>query len=155
MQIVYFGGMLSFLFPDPLPVGTPAPDWTLRDQDGSPVSLAALRGRNVVLVFYPRDETPTCRAQLCEFRDAWEQAGSKNTVVFGINPQGAASHAAFREKHQLPFPLLVDEGGRVCQAYRTRSLVTKRTVYLIGPDGVIRYARRGKPPVAEVLAAAA
>ena len=146
--------MLSFLFSSPLPVGTPAPDWTLRDQDGNPVALSSMRGKNVVLVFYPRDETPTCRAQLCEFRDAWQQAKEKNTVVFGVNPQKASSHAKFRANHELPFPLLVDEGGKVCDAYHTRGLVTKRTVYLIGPDGVIRYANRGKPPVAEVLAAA-
>ena len=147
--------MLSGLFSDPLPVGTTAPDWTLRDQDGEAVSLASLRGKNVVLVFYPRDETPTCRAQLCEFRDAWEQATARNTVVFGINPQDASSHTGFRENNRLPFPLLVDEGGKVCSAYNARGLMTKRTVYLIGPDGTIRYARRGKPPVAEVLAAAA
>jgi peroxiredoxin Q/BCP len=146
--------MLSFLFSSPLPVGTPAPDWTLRDQDGNPVALSSMRGKNVVLVFYPRDETPTCRAQLCEFRDAWQQAKEKNTVVFGVNPQKASSHAKFRANHELPFPLLVDEGGKVCDAYHTRGLMTKRTVYLIGPDGVIRYANRGKPPVAEVLAAA-
>ena len=146
--------MLSFLFSDPLPVGTPAPDWALRDQDGHSVALSSMRGKNVVLVFYPRDETPTCRAQLCEFRDAWQQAKEKNTVVFGVNPQKASSHAKFRANHELPFPLLVDEGGKVCDAYHTRGLVTKRTVYLIGPDGVIRYASRGKPPVAEVLAAA-
>jgi thioredoxin-dependent peroxiredoxin len=155
MQIVYFGKVLSMLFSDPLPVGASAPDWTLRDQDGNAVSLASLRGKNVVLVFYPRDETPTCRAQLCEFRDAWEQAKAKNTAVFGINPQKASSHAGFREKNKLPFPLLVDEGGKVCSAYNTRGLMTKRTVYLIGPDGTIRYAKRGKPPVEEVLAAAA
>lgn len=148
-------GMLSFLFSDPLPVGTPAPDWSLRDQDGNSVSLSELRGKNVVLVFYPRDETPTCRTQLCEFRDAWQDAKAKNTVVFGVNPQKAASHAGFREKNKLPFPLLVDEGNKVCEAYHTRGLVTKRTVYLIGPDGLIRYGRRGKPAVAEVLAAAA
>ena len=147
--------MLSSLFSDPLPVGKPAPDWNLRDQSGNAVSLASLRGKNVVLVFYPRDETPTCRAQLCEFRDAWEQAKAKNTVVFGINPQKASSHAGFRENNHLPFPLLVDEGGKVCSAYNARGLMTKRTVYLIGPDGIIRYARRGKPPVAEVLATAA
>jgi peroxiredoxin Q/BCP len=147
--------MLSSLFSDPLPVGTPAPDWNLRDQDGNVVSLASLRGKNVVLVFYPRDETPTCRAQLCEFRDAWDQAIAKNTVVFGINPQKASSHAGFRENNHLPFPLLVDEGGKVCSAYNTRGLMTKRTVYLIGPDGIIRYANRGKPSVAEVLAKAA
>ena len=146
--------MFSFLFSSPLPVGTPAPDWTLRDQDGNPVALSSMRGKNVVLVFYPRDETPTCRAQLCEFRDAWQQAKEKNTVVFGVNPQKASSHAKFRANHELPFPLLVDEGGKVCDAYHTRGLMTKRTVYLIGPDGVIRYANRGKPPVAEVLAAA-
>jgi peroxiredoxin Q/BCP len=106
------------------------------------------------MVFYPRDETPTCRAQLCEFRDAWQQAQDRNTLVFGVNPQKAESHAGFRDNNRLPFPLLVDEGGRVCSAYNTRGLMTKRTVYLIDPDGVIRYARRGKPPVEEVLAAA-
>jgi thioredoxin-dependent peroxiredoxin len=146
--------MLSWLFSDPLPVGTPAPDWTLRDQDGTTASLAALKGKNVVMVFYPRDETPTCRAQLCEFRDAWADVQSRNTVVFGINPQKASSHAGFRDNNKLPFPLLVDEGGKVSKAYKTSGLVTKRTVYLIGPDGVIRYARRGKPDVEEVLAAA-
>ena len=147
--------MISSLFSEPLPVGTPAPEWSLRDQDGNGVSLNSLRGKNVVLVFYPRDETPTCRAQLCEFRDAGEQAKAKNTVVFGINPQKASSHAGFRGNNNLPFPLLVDEGGKVCSAYKTRGLMTKRTVYLIGPDGLIRYASRGKPPVAEVLSSAA
>jgi peroxiredoxin Q/BCP len=147
--------MLSSLFSDPLPIGTPAPDWTLRDQDGNAISLASLRGKNVVLVFYPRDETPTCRAQLCEFRDAWHEAKAKNAVVFGINPQKASSHAGFRDRNALPFPLLVDEGGKVCSAYNARGIVTKRTVYLIDPEGFIRYSSRGKPPVAEVLAAAA
>ena len=88
-----------------------------------------VRGKNVVLVFYPRDETPTCRAQFCEFRDAWEQAKRKNTVVFGINPQRPPATLKFRENNALPFPLLVDEGGKVCDAYNTRGLVTKRTVY--------------------------
>jgi peroxiredoxin Q/BCP len=142
------------LFSDPLAVGAVAPDWTMRDQDGQLVKLSELRGQNVVMVFYPRDETPTCRAQLCEFRDAWQQAQARNTVVFGVNPQKAQSHSGFRDNNHLPFPLLVDEGGRVCRAYNARGLMTKRTVYLIGPDGVIRYARRGKPPVDEVLAAA-
>lgn len=143
--------MLSFLFSDPLPPGTPAPGWTLPDQDGNPVSLSDLRGKSVILVFYPRDETPTCRAQLCELRDAWDQAKAAGAAIFGINPQGASSHAAFRSRNRLPFPLLVDEGGKVCAAYNTRGLMTKRTVYVIGPDGMIRYAKRGKPPVAEIL----
>ena len=146
--------MFSSLFSDPLPVGALAPDWTMRDQDGQTVQLSKLRGKNIVLVFYPRDETPTCRAQLCEFRDAWDDAKQKNTIVFGVNPQKAASHAGFHANNRLPFPLLVDEGSTVANAYHARGLMTKRTVYLIGPDGVIRYARRGKPPVDEVLAAA-
>lgn len=147
--------MLSFLFSEPLAVGTAAPDWTLLDQDGNTVTLSVMRGKNVVLVFYPRDETSVCRAQLCEFRDAWQEATERNTLVFGVNPQKAPSHASFRKNNNLPFPLLVDEGGKVCEAYNAKGLVTKRTVYLIGPDGVIRYSRRGKPPVAEVLSAAA
>ena len=116
--------------------------------------LAALRGRNVVLVFYPGDETPVCTRQLCEFRDRWEQARARNVAVFGVNPGGPARHARFREKHALPFPLLVDEGRGVARLYRAGGLLIRRTVYLIGPDGIIRYARRGKPDPEEVLAAA-
>lgn len=146
--------MLDWLFSDPLPLGTSAPDFTLPDQDSNLVSLAALRGKNVVLVFYPRDETSVCTKQLCEFRDHWPDVQSKNTIVFGVNPQDAASHAKFREHRQYPFPLLTDEGQKMGEAYHTKGLIVKRTVYLIGPDGVIRYAKRGKPEPLEVLAAA-
>jgi peroxiredoxin Q/BCP len=146
--------MLDWLFSDPLAVGTPAPDFTLPDQDGNVVSLAALRGKNVVLVFYPRDETSVCTKQLCEFRDRWPDVQSKNTVVFGVNPQDAASHAKFRNHRQYPFSLLTDEGQKMGAAYHTKGLIVKRTVYLIGPDGVVRYAKRGKPEPSEVLAAA-
>src|SRR4051794_40724877 len=97
--------MLSWLFSDPLPPGTPAPDFLLEDQDGHPVRLSSLRGKNVVLVFYPRDGTPVCRAQLCEFRDHSEFLASKDTVVLGINPQNASSHTDFRKQQQLNFPL--------------------------------------------------
>ena len=118
------------------------------------MALAALRGRNVVLVFYPGDETPLCRRQLCEFRDAWELAAARGAVVIGVNPQTAASHAAFRSRRRLPFPLLVDAGMRVANLYNAGGWWVKRTVYLVGRTGIIRYARRGKPPVEEVLAAA-
>lgn len=147
--------MLNWLFPDPLSPGTPAPDFTLPDQDGNPVSLASLRGRNVVLVFYPGDDTTVCRQQLCEFRDRWTQAQQKNTVVYGVNPQSANSHAKFIGKIRLPFPLLVDAGQKMGALYRTKSLIVRRTVYLIGPDGVIRFAKRGKPDPDEVLSHAA
>jgi peroxiredoxin Q/BCP len=146
--------MLSWLFSDPLPVGSQAPPFELPDEDGHTVSLASLQGKNVVLVWYPGDDTTVCRKQLCEFRDNWAAAESKNTVVYGVNPQGAESHAKFRRKFDLPFPLLVDKGQKVGALYHTNGLIVKRTVYLIGPDGVIRYARRGKPTPAEVLAAA-
>ena len=143
--------MLSSLFSDPLPAGTAAPAFSLPDEAGRPVSLESLRGRNVVLVFYPGDDTPTCRKQLCEFRDRWDLAAAGNVAVFGVNPWGGESHARFRRKFSLPFPLLVDKGQKVGALYRSSGLWVKRTVYLIGPDGVIRYARRGKPDPAEVL----
>jgi thioredoxin-dependent peroxiredoxin len=147
--------MFSLFAGQPLPLGSEAPDFTLPDQDSRQVSLRALRGRNVVLVFYPGDETPVCRKQLCEFRDRASLWQARNTVVFGMNPGSAKSHAGFREKNRLGFPLLVDEGSGVAEAYRCKGLfMTSRTVYLIGPDGRIRYAKRGKPDPAEVLAAA-
>lgn len=147
--------MFSFLSGPALPVGSEAPDFTMPDQDGHQVSLRALRGKNVVLVFYPGDDTPVCRKQLCEFRDQTQVWQGKNTVVFGVNPGGAKSHAGFRQKNRLGFPLLIDEGRRVAEAYNSKGLLmTTRTVYLIGPDGRVRFAKRGKPEPAEVLAAA-
>jgi len=146
--------MFDWLFSDPLPIGSEAPDFTLPKQDGGTLSLSKLRGGNVILVFYPGDDTPVCRKQLCEFRDQWGAARKRNTQVFGVNPAGAGSHSKFREKYHLPFPLLVDAGQKVAALYRANGLFVKRTVYLIGPDGAIRYAMRGKPDPAEVLAAA-
>jgi len=146
--------MLDWLFSDPLPVGTAAPEFTLRDEGGNEVSLAGLRGRNVVLIFYPGDDTAMCTKQLCEFRDRWDEAQKHNAVVFGVNPAGSDSHAKFRGKFSLPFPILVDEGSRLAKLYKCGGLIIKRTVYLIGPDGSIRYGVRGKPRVEEVLSAA-
>jgi peroxiredoxin Q/BCP len=147
--------MLDWLFEEPLPIGSPAPDFTLPDQDGLAVSLSSRRGQPVVLIFYPGDDTPVCRRQLCEFRDRWSEAERRGIAVFGLNPRGARSHAGFRTRNSLPFPLLVDSGGRVAKSYRAGGWIVRRTVYAIGPDGRIRYARRGKPPAEEVLAAAA
>jgi peroxiredoxin Q/BCP len=143
------------IFSKPLRVGALAPDFTLPDQDGNDVTLSALRGRNVVLVFYPADDTTVCTKQLCEFRDRWPLVQQKNAVVLGMNPAKAPSHAKFRDRYQFPFPILVDRGQKVGAAYHARGLVVpRRTVYLIGPDGLIQYARRGKPEPEEVLAAA-
>jgi thioredoxin-dependent peroxiredoxin len=146
--------MLDWLFSEPLAVGTPAPDFSVPDQDGARVTLSELRGKNVVLVFYPADNTSVCTKQLCEFRDNWADVTARNAVVFGVNP--ARRHEKFRDRYQFPFPLLYDEGQKVAKLYNASGLVVvKRTVYLIGPDGVIRYAQRGKPEPREVLAAVA
>jgi thioredoxin-dependent peroxiredoxin len=141
-------------FSAPLPVGTPAPDFSLPDDSGRTVTLSSLQGMNVVLVFYPGDDTPGCTRQLCQFRDSWQAVRDRGVELFGVNPQSAAKHARFRGKFQFPFPLLVDQGRRTARLYNASGLVVKRTVYLIGPDGIIHFARRGMPPPSEVLAAA-
>ena len=142
-------------FTPPLSVNTPAPDFSVPDQDGSRVTLSALRGRNVVLVFYPADDTSVCTKQLCEFRDQWTLAKARNAVVLGVNHARSGSHQRFREKHKFPFPLLIDKGQKIAKLYQSNGwFVPKRTVYLIGPDGTVRFSRRGKPSPEEVLAAA-
>jgi peroxiredoxin Q/BCP len=143
-------------FTPPLAVGTPAPDFSVPDQDGSRVTLSALLGQNVILVFYPADDTSVCTKQLCEFRDHWADAQARNTMVFGVNPARSRAHQKFREKCKFPFPLLIDQEQKIAGLYHANGwFVPRRTVYLIGPDGAIRYARRGKPSPEEVLAAAA
>ena len=146
--------MLSWLFSDPLPVGSPAPEFSLLDDAGRPVTLSALRGHYVALVFYPGDDTPGCTKQLCEFRDSWKSVRARGIRVFGVNPQSARSHIRFREKYSLPFPLLVDKGRKVAALYHAGGPIVRRTVYLIAPDGVIRLARRGMPKPAELAMAA-
>lgn len=146
--------MFAWFFSTPLAAGTPAPDFTLPDDAGHTVTLSALRGRNVVLVFYPGDDTPGCTKQLCQFRDDWADARKRGVQVFGVNPQSAQKHQKFRQKFNFPFPLLVDSGQKVAELYKANGLIVKRTVYLIGPDGKILFAQRGMPNPEEVLAKA-
>ena len=146
--------------PVTLQAGEAAPLFELSDQDGRLHRLVDYRGRTVVLYFYPRDESPGCTAQACSFRDAHEAItrpgaadGSRATasagapggaVVLGVSTDDAASHRRFRERHALPFPLLVDQGARVASAYgawgektlygRTMVGMTRAT-FIIGPDG--------------------
>jgi peroxiredoxin Q/BCP len=145
--------MLRSYFGPPLQPGQEAPDFTARDQEGRSVTLSALRGRPVVLVFYPGDDTPTCTRQLCELRDGWAGLAGSGAAVFGINAWSAESHRKFVLKFGFPFPLLVDEGGRIAAAYQAGGRVARRTVYVIGPDGIVRFARRGVPAVEEIAAA--
>ena len=145
--------MLSWLFSGPLAVGSTAPDFTALDDCGREVSLASLRGSRVLLVFYPRDQTSVCTQQLCQLRDNWDRLQSSGVQVFGVNPQSAESHSAFRLKQRLPFPLLVDQGQKVGRLYHANGFAPKRTVYLIGTDGKILFAQRGMPSPDQVLAA--
>ena len=92
-----------------LQIGDPAPDFTLPDQDGNPVSLSGLRGQRVVIYFYPKDDTPGCTKEACNFRDQWSAFEQHGIKVLGISKDGAASHSKFIAKYELPFTLLTDE----------------------------------------------
>lgn len=137
--------------------GEMAPDFTASTHTGETVHLASLRGKqNVVLVFYPGDDTPVCTKQLCELRDDWSALQSSDTIVFGVNPANAAKHTQFVEKYKLPFPLLVDTGSQIAAAYGCSAifgLLIRRTVYIIDKKGRVVFAQRGKPSVAAIQAA--
>ncbi len=92
-----------------LQIGDPAPDFTLPDQDGKPVSLSGLKGQRVVIYFYPKDDTPGCTKEACNFRDQWSAFEQHGIKVLGISKDGATSHSKFIAKYSLPFTLLTDE----------------------------------------------
>ncbi len=138
-----------------LSVGDPAPDFTLPDDSGNPVILSALRGRPVVLYFYPRDDTPGCTAQACSLRDSWPEIVATGTALYGISTDSEASHRKFRGKYSLPFPLLADTEHAVADAYGTwveknnygkKSMGMERSTFLVDADGhIARIWRRVKP----------
>jgi thioredoxin-dependent peroxiredoxin len=100
-----------------LNVGDNAPDFDLLSDQGTRVKLSDQRGKRVVLYFYPKDDTPGCTRQSCGLRDNYAAFQEKNTVVFGVSPDSQVSHQAFKHKFNLPFPLLVDEGHAIADAY--------------------------------------
>ncbi|GIX07231.1 MAG: peroxiredoxin [Candidatus Poribacteria bacterium] len=127
-------------------VGEPAPDFTAVDQDGRTVRLSELRGKNVVLYFYPRDDTPGCTKEACGFRDAMERIAATNTVVLGVSPDGPESHRRFIEKHHLNFSLLCDPEHRIAELYEAygekqfygqKRMGVLRKTYLIDAQGRI------------------
>jgi peroxiredoxin Q/BCP len=146
-------------------VGDPAPEVALPDEDGTIHRLGDQRGRWTVLYFYPKDDTPGCTVEACEFRDANDTIVERGADVWGISPQGAASKRAFREKFGLPFALLADVEHQVAEAYGTWVLKEKygrtywgtaRSTFLVDPEGrVARVWPKVKPEghAAEVLAA--
>ena len=130
-----------------LAIGDPAPDFTLPDQQGQPVSLADLRGQRVVIYFYPKDDTPGCTKEACNFRDRWSDVEAMGIRVLGISKDGAASHAKFIAKYNLPFTLLSDaEPCPVAESYGSYGLKKfmgrenmgmMRHTFVIDPEGRI------------------
>lgn len=130
-----------------LQVGDKAPDFTMATDGGGTVSLAALKGRPVVLYFYPRDDTPGCTTEACGFRDAMPDFSQLDAAIVGVSRDTAAKHDRFKAKYDLPFTLGADESGAVTEAYGVwveksmygkKSMGIERSTYLIDRDGVIR-----------------
>ena len=146
-----------------LEVGTKAPEFTLPDKDGNPVSLTDFAGKKVVLYFYPKDNTPGCTRQACAFAGAYEEFEKINVVVIGVSKDSAASHHKFAEKHGLPFILLSDPELTAIQAYgvwQEKKLYGKvsmgvvRSTFVINENGMIEKAMPKVKPdtnAAEIL----
>jgi peroxiredoxin Q/BCP len=127
--------------------GKKAPAFSLRDENEREVSLADLSGRDVILYFYPRDDTPGCTKEACGFRDLWKQIQKRGVVVLGVSPDGAAAHQKFRAKYKLPFSLLSDPDKKVMSkfgAFGEKTMYGKkvtgviRSTVWIGKDGAVR-----------------
>ncbi|MBC6990269.1 MULTISPECIES: peroxiredoxin [Hymenobacter] len=127
-----------------LQVGDKAPDFTLKTTSGDSFRLSEQRGkRNIVLYFYPKDDTPGCTAEACSFRDQYEDFQELGAEVVGVSSDSEASHQKFTQKHRLPFPLLADEGGKVRKLYEVPrvllGILPGRVTFVIDKHGVIRY----------------
>jgi peroxiredoxin Q/BCP len=135
--------------------GKEAPDFELGSDTGERVRLSDLRGRPVVLYFYPRDDTPGCTKQACSFRDAYGEFEERGAVVLGVSPDTESSHARFRAKHGLPFTLLADPDHEVAKRYGVwvekntygkKSMGIKRSTFVIDEDGKVAKAMLGVKP---------
>lgn len=130
-----------------LQVGDKAPDFSLPDQNGKTVTMRDFKGKTVVLYFYPKDHTPGCTREACDFRDSLEKFKKKEIVVIGVSPDSVASHEKFAGKFGLSFPLMSDDGRKLANAYgvyKEKNMYGKkvmgieRTTFVIGPDGTIQ-----------------
>lgn len=134
--------------------GRPAPDFTLPDQEGNPVRLSELRGKPVVLYFYPKDNTPGCTKQACDIRDEWPEFEKTGAEVLGVSTDGQKSHSKFSNKYSLPFTLLSDSDHVVAELYGVwkpkrlfgkEFLGTERSTFVIAADGkVLKVMRKVK-----------
>jgi peroxiredoxin Q/BCP len=130
-----------------LAVGDKAPDFTLPTDGGGKISLKSLKGKPVVLYFYPKDDTSGCTAEACAFRDATPDFSQVKAEIVGISRDSVTSHDKFKKKYKLPFPLASDEDGKVCEAYGTwveksmygrKYMGIERSTFLIDGKGMIR-----------------
>jgi len=150
--------------------GSPAPDFELQSDTGETVRLSSLRGKPVVLYFYPKDHTSGCTTQACGIRDAWSEFERAGAVVLGVSPDDVASHQSFRADYELPFTLLADPDHKVAEAYGVWAEKSRygrtymgivRSTFVIAPDGTIQKVMRNVKPathaddvLAELAAAA-
>ena len=141
--------------------GAPAPDFELQSDEGETVTLSALRGKPVVLYFYPKDDTPGCTTEACEFRDAYDRFRDQGVEVLGVSPDTEASHRKFKSKYELPFPLLADPEHTLGEPYgvaQEGKNSYERSTFVIDADGnVAKIMRRVNPDqhADQVLAALA
>ena len=128
--------------------GDPAPDFEVQDDEGNPFRLSGLKGKDVVLYFYPKADTPGCTREACNFRDTISQFRKRGAVVLGVSPDKPGAQAKFKAKYELTFPLLADTEHQVAEAYgvwKEKSMYGRkymgieRTTFLIGKDGRIRH----------------
>ncbi|MFS0554537.1 peroxiredoxin [Brevibacillus sp. 179-C9.3 HS] len=138
-----------------LQVGTTAPVFRATSTKG-PIDLQEHIGReNIVLIFYPGDDTPICTKQLCAVQDHYTKIEKADTVVFGVNPGRMDKKRSFAEKFRYEFPLIMDEDEAIRKAYDVGKVLglffQQRIVYIIGKNGKILYAKKGNPPVSELL----
>lgn len=128
-------------------VGKQAPDFKLKNQDGKVVSLSDYKGKNIVLYFYPKDMTPGCTTQACDFRDNYEEFKKYNTVVLGVSPDPIENHVKFIDKYELSFPLLADEDHEVAKLYDVWQLKKTfgneyygivRSTFILDEEGVVQ-----------------
>lgn len=131
----------------PIEIGKAAPDFTLNNPDGEQVALEDFSGKNVIVYFYPKDDTPGCTKEACGFRDLWRRIEEQNAVILGISPDDAESHRQFLEKHDLPFMLLSDPDKQVMSEYGAigeKTMYGKKTIGVIrstvwiGPEGRVK-----------------
>ena len=136
-------------------VGDAAPDFETVDDQNNRVKLSDLRGKRVVLYFYPKDDTAGCTRQACGFRDAYGNVEEKNSVVLGVSPDGVESHQAFKSKNSLPFPLLVDEDHAIAESYNVwvererdgnKFMGIARSSFVIDEDGKVVDAQYNVTP---------